>query len=160
MSVKSFIKASVIFLVLFAFASCAKECKTFFDGDFEATVCYTRLGKEFSAVYTKSGGCEALEFLSPETLLGISAVKENGEVKINYDDLSFPSVSDGIFSPFMLLAELEAVKSEENTYICAENGITVLTNEGSPKEVFGSILGEDCRIEISNYKKIERSDAE
>ncbi len=155
MSVKNFIKFIAIFLLLFAFSSCKRESETFFDGNFEATVCYTRLEKEFTAVYTKDNGCETLTFLSPETLEGVVAVRENGDVTVSYDGLSFSSVSDGIFSPFMLLAKCEAEKSGENTYVCAENGITVLMQDGSPKEIFGSILGEDCKMEIINYSRKE-----
>lgn len=151
MSVKKLTRVLAFLLVLITLCSCGRESKIFFDKDFEASVCYTRLGKEFSAVYTKADGCEALRFLSPETLVGVSATRENGMVTVSYDGLSFTSVSD-IFAPFNLFSECTAKKSGEECFV-TEDGVTILTSGGFPKEV----SGEEFNLKITEYKISERS---
>ena len=151
MSVKKFAFALILLLALLTLCSCERKEEVFFDKDFEATVQYTRLGKEFCAVYTRGGGCEKIRFISPKSLENVLATRENGSVTVSFDSLSFTSVSD-IFSPFDLLAVCTAKKSGDNTFI-SDTGITVTTLGGTPT---GVARGETELI-IAEYRITERS---
>lgn len=137
MSVKKIFTVLLSFFILLSFFSCKAEENTFFDGDFTARLCYRRLGVEYTVDYERTASGEKAKIVSPESLAGLTAKRDENGITLSLDSLELSSVAEDIFTPFELLRE------DSGAVVTAENGI--------PKTVCGTIDNEEFEIRILSF---------